>query len=379
MRRAVLFFVALAAVIRLAAPGAGAVSTSACSAILVDADSGRVLYEENADERRLIASTTKLMTALVAVEQTAQLSQVVTVESEWLQTEGSSIYLQAGEQITMEALLYGLLLESGNDAAMVIAYVCAGGVEEFARLMNQKAGELGMSGSHFANPSGLDDEEHYSTARDMAALAAACLENETVAAICAARSATFGTRTFVNHNKLLSMYDGCVGMKTGYTQAAGRTLVSAASRDGQTLIAVTLGDPDDWDDHMALFDYGFAAYPAATLCQEGETAAAVPVLGSLVRFVPAVAAEGFCYPLKAGESVETRLECADVVEAPVLAGQTAGRLVFLLDGEEIGEVELRYARTVNRDLAPEGGLLQRLLSAIFGETVPTSGGGTGLV
>jgi D-alanyl-D-alanine carboxypeptidase len=338
-----------------------------------------VLYEQNADEPRLIASITKLMTALVAAEQMGDLSQTVTVKGEWLNTEGSSIYLQAGEEITLEALMYGLLLESGNDAAMVIACACAGSAEAFVERMNEKAQELGMTKSHFANPSGLNADEHYSTARDMAVLAAACLENETVAAICATPAATFGKRTFVNHNKLLTMYDGCVGMKTGYTQRAGRTLVSAARRNGQTLVVVTLNDPNDWKDHMALLDYGFETYPAQELNQAGEVMTSVPVQSSLVRSVDVVTAEVFCYPLQEGEQVQTRIEVADEVEAPVQAGQTAGRLVYELDGQEIGAVELRYAQTVNRNIAPESTLFQRILSAIFGRTVTVLGGGAELV
>jgi D-alanyl-D-alanine carboxypeptidase len=379
LRRAVLFLAVCLTAAGLTAPRAEAVSTSAASAILMDADSGRVLYEQNADEPRLIASITKLMTALVAVEEMGDLSQTVTVQGQWLNTEGSSVYLQAGEEITLEALLYGLLLESGNDAAMVIACACAGSAESFAALMNEKAQALGMTGSHFVNPSGLNADEHYSTARDMAVLAAACLENETVAKICATSSATFGTRTFVNHNRLLSLYDGCVGMKTGYTQRAGRTLVSAARRDGQTLIVVTLNDPDDWKDHMALLDYGFETYPSQELSRAGETVSSIPVQGSLVPSVEVVTAEGFCYPLKEGEQVQTRAELADQAEAPVLAGQSAGRLVYELGGQEIGAVELCYAQTVNRDTVPELSTLQRILSAIFGRTVTVFGHGSELV
>jgi D-alanyl-D-alanine carboxypeptidase/D-alanyl-D-alanine carboxypeptidase (penicillin-binding protein 5/6) len=155
--------------------------------------------------------------------------------------------------------------------------------------------------------------------------------------------------------------------------------VSAARRDGQTLIVVTLNDPDDWKDHMALLDYGFATYPAEELGVAGEVAATVPVQGSLVRSVDVVTAEAFCYPLKEGEQVQTRLETADQVEAPVLEGQTAGRLVYELDGQEIGSVELRYAQTVDRNVAPEGTLLQRVLSAIFGRTVTVFGHGAQLV
>ena len=379
MRKILLAVTAAVLMIAAAAP-AQAVSTGAASAILVDAASGRVLYEHNADEPRLIASVTKLMTALVAVEEGPGLDTVVEVQGAWLAgVEGSSIYLKAGEEITLEALLYGLLLESGNDAAAVVAQVCAGGEEAFAQRMNRRARQLGMDRSHFVNASGLNADGHYSTARDLARLAAACLENETVAAICASRSAAFGARTFTNHNRLLEQYEGCVGMKTGYTQRAGRTLVSAATRDGQTLVAVTLNDPEDWRDHAALLDYGFAQYPARELCREGEVVGCVPVSGSLVRFADVAAARSFSYPLGEGESAQVRVEYDDLAEAPVRAGQTAGRMVYLLDGEEIGTVELCYVQSVRRDLFPETTLFQRILSAIFGRTVTVSGAGTGLI
>ena len=245
----------------LLCPAGYAASDRAAGAVLMDAESGRVLYGHNAHKPRLIASTTKLMTALVAVERAVDLDETVTVKGEWLGSEGSSIYLRAGEEITLRGLLYGLLLQSGNDAAMVIACHTAGSVEEFVELMNRRAAELGMKDSSFANPSGLDHENHYSTPYDMALLARACLDNSTGVELCATKSITVGTRTFVNHNKLLWRCEGCVGMKTGFTEKAGRTLVSAAVRDGQTLICVTLNDGDDWNDHRKLLDYGFRTYP----------------------------------------------------------------------------------------------------------------------
>ncbi len=379
MRRTLCCAAAFALVCHSLAVPALAAAPSASSAILVDADSGRVLYEKNADEKRLIASTTKLMTALVASEQLDDLSRVVTVQAEWLKTEGSSIYLRAGEEITVEGLLYGLLLESGNDAALALAYICAGGEAEFAALMDRKAGELGMTSSSFANPSGLDAEGHYSTARDMARLAAACLQNETVAKICSTKSITLGKRTFVNHNRLLSMCEGCVGMKTGFTKHAGRTLVSAARRNGQTLIAVTLNDPNDWKNHMTLYDYGFGTYPARQLCKAGELVGSVPVSGSLVRFVDVEAGADLSWPLAEDESAQVKVEYAGPAQAPVLKGQSAGRMVYSLNGREIAAVELRYARTVYRDAISGQTLLQRILSAIFGKTVTATDPGVGLI
>ena len=227
------------------------ISTSATSSVLVDAESGRVLYEQNADREMLIASTTKIMTALVAIRE-GTLTDSVRVSRAAAYTEGSSMYLKEGEELTLETLLYGLMLCSGNDAAVAIAEHISGSQAEFAKLMNQTAQELGMVHTSFANPNGLDAEGHYSTARDMARLACAALDNETLARIVSTRTAAIGGRTMTNHNKLLSYTSDCIGLKTGYTKAAGRTLVSCAERNGQRLVAVTLQDGNDWADHQAL-------------------------------------------------------------------------------------------------------------------------------
>lgn len=230
------------------------VSTSASAAVLMDADTGQVLFDHNGGRRMLIASTTKIMTALVALER-ASPTDVITVKQEHM-TEGSSMYLRPGERVTVEELLYGLLLCSGNDAALAVTE-CAGGLEPFVALMNEKAAALGMADTHFANPNGLDDEEHYSTARDMAQLARAAVNEPTLLRMASTRQAVIGGRTLTNHNKLLSRMEGCLGLKTGYTKAAGRTLVSCAEKDGRRLVAVTLRDGDDWNDHEALYRWGF--------------------------------------------------------------------------------------------------------------------------
>lgn len=343
-----------------ACPPAHAISTNASCAILMDADSGRILYAQNIHEPRLIASITKLMTALVAVEHTSDLEQEVVIQPEWLGSEGSSIYLKANEKISMKGLLYGLLLQSGNDAAMAIACHVAGDVESFAAMMNERARELGMKNSCFANPSGLNAENHYSTAYDMAVLACACLENEVVAEICATQSATIGTRTFYNHNKLLHRYDGCIGMKTGYTERAGRTLVSAATRDGQTLVCVTLNDSDDWNDHEKLLDYGFNSYLNQVLCQTGQPFGSVKVEGSLIPSVPVVAAETMAFPLMDGETVELAVEFAHTLQAPVFAGMPVGWAVWYLNGEPIAETELVCGNDAKQNLYRQQSLRERI-------------------
>ena len=335
-------------------PTAHGMGTSAGSAILMEAESGRVLYEQNAHEERLIASITKLMTALVALESGHVLEEEVTISGEWAGAEGSSIYLRAGERVSLEALLYGLLLASGNDAAGAIAGFCAGDVDTFVAWMNDKAAELGMEHTHFENPNGLNDEGHYSTAADMAALARVVMEHEALAKIVGTRSITVAGRTLTNHNKLLWRYEGCTGLKTGYTDRAGRTLVSCAERDGQRLIAVTLNDPNDWADHAALFDYGFAHYRSAMLALANRTFRMLPVTGSLNRFVPVYTAADVYYPLTEGELVRARVELPERVEAPIQGGTIAGRLLFTLDGAVIGETYLLYAGDVADDRAGRG-------------------------
>ena len=368
MRKFAAVLTALAVMVLLCPP-VGAVGVHAASAVLMDAESGRVLYERDAHHPRLIASTTKLLTALVAAERAADLDEVVTIKGEWLGSEGSSIYLKAGEEITLRGLLYGLLLQSGNDAAMSIACQIAGSEADFVALMNQKAAELGMKNSSFANPSGLNDDDHYSTAYDMALLARACLDNETVAEICATQAVTVGTRTFVNHNKLLSRYEGCVGMKTGFTEKAGRTLVSAAIREGQTLICVTLNDGDDWNDHTKLLDYGFATFPRQALCQAGEVYGWVAVEGSLI---PAVAVETqgeLGYPLTEAEEPVMEVELLRSVSAPLAPGVQLGELRWRLDGEVIARTPLVSQSAAGLDAREPLTFWQKLRSLFCGQLI----------
>lgn len=311
----------------------------------MDADSGRVLYERNADRKMLIASTTKILTALVAIEE-GDLHDSVKVSREAAYTEGSAMYLTEGETLTLETLLYGVLLCSGNDAAVAVAQHVGGSVKGFVALMNEKARELGMEHSSFANPNGLDDEQHYSTARDMAKLARAALENETLMRIASTRSVTIGGRTMTNHNKLLLYVDGCLGLKTGYTKAAGRTLVSCAEKNGQRLIAVTLQDGNDWADHQSLYDYGFSAYPASRAAVLGETVERAAVTGGSQSTVALVAAAGFSWPLGEGEKLTAEIETDGPLQAPLTAGSRVGQAVFLVNGQEVGRVDLLCGETI---------------------------------
>lgn len=342
---------------------------SAASAILVDGDTGRVLYEKQPHEKRLIASITKLMTALVAVESDPDLSREVEIQREWTLAEGSSMYLREGETLTMETLLYGLLLSSGNDAALAVAGACAGEVETFVDWMNQRAESLGMEDTHFANPNGLNHEEHYSTAYDMALLARECLNHPELVEIMSTRSVTKQGHSFANHNKLLWQYEGCIGMKTGYTQMAGRTLVSAAERAGQRLICVTLSDPDDWKDHAALLDYGFQTYPRHVLALAGKRFRTLPVTGSLVRQVAVETSHDLFYPLTGEETVRAVIDLPERVEAPVEAGTIAGSLSFWVGEEELGSVYLVYSDSVRADRTEPWSPLGRALDFLRGQAV----------
>ena len=315
-----------------------AVGTSAQSAILIEQSSGRVLYENNADEERLIASITKIMTAVVALEH-GELSARYKVTSADM-VEGSSMYLQVGEELTLEELLYGLMLVSGNDAALAVAHCVSGEIEDFVALMNDTARALGMTHTSFANPNGLDADSHYSSARDMARLTAYALENETFRRIVSTEYVTIGERYLKNHNKLLSLYEGCLGVKTGYTKAAGRTLVCAAQRDGMELICVTLKDGNDWNDHTALFDFGFAAYRMETPVTMGQKLAQVMVCGGEKSVVMLAAERALSYPVTGDEKLSVKVMAPAFVAAPITAGQVLGTVSAYLNGEEVASVDL---------------------------------------
>lgn len=355
------------------------VSTSASTAVLMDASSGRVLYDRDMHTPRPIASITKLMTALVAVEYSSDLSQEITVLQPWLDgVEGSSLYLKAGDKLALETLLYGLLLQSGNDAAQVIACWISGDLEGFAQRMNEKAQALGMTNTHFTNPSGLNEEEHYSSAYDMALLACACLKNPIVSEICATRNITLEGRTFVNHNKLLWLEEDCVGMKTGYTEASGRTLVSAATRGAQTLVCVTLDDSDDWDDHQALLNYGFESFPATQLCAQGKGLGQVAVAGSVCPALSVVAQGDAWYPLEEGEELEMQLDVFGPLTAPIPQGTQVGTARWILHGEVVAEMPVLAGSSVS-DNQWKPSWLQRWWMGLWGKKWESTVPGMGLI
>lgn len=312
---------------------------SASSAILIEPFSGRVLYEKNAQERRPMASTTKIMTALVATEM-CNPDEVLCVQGDCVKIQGSSLYLEEREELTLMDMLYGLLLRSGNDAAVAIGKHVAGDVRHFVSLMNRRAWELGMHDTNFANPHGLDHEEHYSTAADMARLGAAFLRVPLLREIVrteeyVSRELTTGrVRLFINNNKLLARDPRAFGIKIGWTDNAGRCLVAAAQANGMELIAVVLDAPDLYTDVSKLFDYGFGQWSAQEFIPQGKVMGIVPVAQGDAARVALATAQPIYYPVAAAEeavSYSVQVEAPDSLLAPVAIGDVVGRVLVTVE------------------------------------------------
>lgn len=345
-------------------------AVSAQSAILIEPQNGDVVYEKNAHVRLPMASTTKIMTAIVAME-CADPTMIVDIPAEATCVEGSSIYLYAGERLSLEHLLYALLLESANDAAVAIAIAVAGSVDAFAQRMNDKAAQLGLCDTHFTNPHGLDHEQHYTTAYDLAKLAAYCMQNELFRTIVATRRTTIplhetpDARLLLNHNRLLRVYPGAIGLKTGFTKRSGRCLVSAAARDGVMLIAVTLNAPDDWNDHMRMMDHGFARYEGLRLQVAGGYTQEIPVIGGIAPTVTVSNPMDVSVVLPAQHGPLTL--CCELprwVGGGIVQGQQLGQMVWRCDGEVIASAPL-LAQTDNHALPRRRTLWQRIRALFF--------------
>ena len=299
-------------------PNCAAEDISARSAIVYEPFSATVLYEKNADERALIASTTKIMTALVVLEN-CSLGEKVNVSASHAAVEGSSMYLKPGADYTVEQLLLGLMLASGNDAAAALAEHAGGSIEGFAAMMNDKCRLWGLENTHFVNPHGLDAEGQYSTARELAIITSKAMENEDFCRIFSTRSCSVNGLSYQNHNKLLRICPGCIGGKTGYTEKAGRILVSCVEREGMRLICVTISDPRDWDDHIELYDrcfgeYEFIPLPAGSIAVVSGTDEKLCIKGEK---------SGFVAPK--GSQAEIELHLPRFVFAPVQADEALGQ------------------------------------------------------
>lgn len=323
---------------------------SAVSAILIEADTGTVLFSKNEKEHRQIASTTKIMTALLTLE-AGEPDKEFQVDSAAIKVEGTSMGLRDGDKVTRRALCYGMLLPSGNDAANAAAVNISGSKTAFAKLMNSKAKEIGMTDTNFVTPSGLDADGQYSCAYDLALLAREAMNNKDFAEICALSKAkvAFGNpvseRWLVNSNKLLTSYDGCIGVKTGFTDSARRTLVSCAERDGIKLIAVTLNAPNDWSDHTKMLDYGFEKVKMCDFTYDAS-GLILPVIGSDKETV-GVKCDSVQLPLcdEQKEKVTVKVYLPGFVYAGLSAGDKVGEICYELNGETVAAAELTVAES----------------------------------
>lgn len=314
-------------------------------AVLIDGKNGRVFFELNKDEKLPMASTTKIMTALIALEE-ENIDDYFTVNKTALKVEGSSMGLLEGDKATLRVLAAGMLLASGNDAANAAAIKISGSVEKFVRLMNKRAKEMGLENTSFETPSGLDGENHYSTAYDMAVLAKNALLNPDFAAICGEKSLRleYGNppypRWLSNHNKLLKTFEGATGIKTGFTKKSGRCLVSSAEREGISLICVTLGCPDDWNYHTALYNEYFGKLDEVKLTENSDVTE-IAVSGGTEKTVKAVPMEVSASLFKGEEEkIKIVISKPPFLFAPVEKGEIVGKIMFYIDNELIAETPL---------------------------------------
>lgn len=325
---------------------------SAQSAVLMCVNNGKVLFSKNETERLSMASTTKIMTSLLAIEAAVPDKEIV-VTSEMVSVEGTSMGLVAGDSVSMKELVYGMLLQSGNDAANTVAYVLGGNPEGFAEMMNSRAEEIGMENTNFVTASGLDSKDHYSTAYDMALLACECISNPEFASICSKKSirVTYGNppyaRTLTNHNRLLWSYDDAIGIKTGFTKKSGRCLVSAAERNGITLVAVTLNAPDDWNDHISMFEYGFSR------CKGIELTCTLPDMKIVGGEKESVSVRLSSNPTWIeNEDCKVRIFIRPFLYAPVRKDDFAGTAVFYSDEKVVAEIPILTDESVEFSKAP---------------------------
>lgn len=321
-----------------------AIDISAVSAVVIEVEGGNVIYEKNSRIRSTMASTTKIMTAICAIEE-GDLDKEIKIDPKAVGVEGSSIYLRNGEELTLRELVYGLMLNSGNDAAVAIACGVSGSVEKFAETMNKKAKEIGVRDTNFKNPNGLDEEGHYTTAYDLAQITAYAMKNEEFRKIASTYQTTIkgseeGTpRYLTNHNKLLKRMEGCIGVKTGFTKKSGRCLVSASERNGVTLVAVTLNAPDDWNDHIKMMDYAFQRVERKTLLKKGECLQTLTVTKGKKNSVKVVANDEFYVFALDTARYTTRYKCVKNMEAPIKKGQKIAEVEFYMGDTLIKTVD----------------------------------------
>ena len=341
-------------------------NVSARSAALYLPETKSFLYAKNASDPMPMASTTKIMTAIIALEH-SELSDIVKIDDSAIGTEGSSAYLRHGDVLSMEELLYALLLQSANDAAVAIACHIGGDINSFVDLMNEKAEMLGLSNTHFTNPHGLDDKEHYTTAEELAIIAATALENQIFRKIASTYKKSFVTdersRTYVNHNRLLVDYDGCIGVKTGYTKRSGRCLVSAAERDGLRYVAVTLDAPNDWMDHRTMLNYGYDKMEKIQFATNFDHLYKIPIIDGKTEYIYAANTDDADIIVEKGDHrVDEYVKLTRYAVAPIEKGEILGEIIYTLDGRESARVQIVATESVEKQ--EKQGFFSKILSLI---------------
>lgn len=352
MKRFICFLSVLLLFINI--PCAQAVSTSAACAVLIDADTGRVLYAENEQTRASMASTTKIMTALILCEN-KDLSETLKITDEMVRVEGTSMGLKAGMTVTYKDLLYGMLLPSGNDAANATAIGISGSIEKFVELMNRRAEKLGLNNTHFETPSGLDGETHYTTALELALITRTALLNKDFAEACKTKNVTLeyggAKHTLTNHNRLLRMNEDFIGVKTGFTKKSGRCLVSAANRNGITLIAVTLNDGNDWNDHKELINYGFGVVKGKTV-SFGEESYTLDVVSGKEKSLT-VKSDAVTFSCSSEAQISKDVYLEKYLYAPIKSGDKVGYIEYKKGTTVIAKQELLAQNSVELEDRPK--------------------------
>lgn len=345
------------------------IGVSAKSAILICADSGSVLWSKNETEPLPMASTTKIMTSLLALENMEACgNKEIEITDEMVRVEGTSMGLMPGDIVNLQSLAQGMLLCSGNDAANAAAISVGGTTEKFISIMNEKAKQIGMQDTKFSTPSGLDKDNHHSTAKDMAILGAYAMENENFSSIVSKKSMPVKfinpskTVNYKNHNKLLRLYSDCIGIKTGFTKAAGRCLVSCAEKNGVRLVCVTLNAPSDWDDHIKLYNFGFENTVSKCFSDKNLNFTVPSKISEQAGNVEASCNSEFSCSFKKGDEskVERKVELPEKIISPVEKGQIIGNVVYYLDGKEIGKNEIISKTEVKKVIKQKRGFFHAL-------------------
>ncbi len=352
MRKIFTLFIAFFILLALFSVNSYAISVSAKGACAIEASSGEIYFAKNEDVKMSMASTTKIMTAIVVIEN-AKLDDKVKIPTEAVGIEGSSIYLKEGEVLTVEELLYALLLESANDASVALAIHTANSVEAFVELMNKKALELELENTNFTNPHGLDDKNHYTTALDLAKMTSYAMTIPKFKEIVSTYKKTIpldedGARVLINHNKLLRTYEGAIGVKTGFTRKCGRCLVSCAEKGEARLICVTLNAPNDWNDHRTMLDLGFDTYEGIKLANANDYVLEIPIKNGKKASVLCSNLDALSVTLKKGDiNISASLEASNELSAPIKQGDFVGQIVFKNNDDEIATLKLYALENVD--------------------------------